>query len=228
MSSDRFALLESQLDDLKRHLLPVEFEATGVYEDQSGVSTRALAYRVLAHAEIEAFFEDITLAAVVRAREAWDSKGHVSRIMLCLIAFSGRGMVEPPETLVAPSANKIKSWPALLDIEEKLIPIVSEFHSFVRRENHGIKEKNLLSLLLPIGLDAKKMDPTFLTEMDSFGALRGFAAHTSTSNSVQKAVDPAEELKRVMALIPGIRSLDAEVNSLIAEIPELTDTQGGT
>lgn len=219
MPSDRLPVLESQLQALREHLLPAEFEPTGAY-DNPGVYTRALAYRVLAHAEIEAFLEDRALAAVVRARDAWDKGRHVSRVILCLLAFSGKEMSSPPESLAAPTPNKQKSWPSLLDIGERLVPILSSFHKFVRTDNHGIKERNLLSLFLPIGLEHQKLDPTFLAAMESFGSLRGQAAHTSSSMSVQQAVDPAEEYKRVTDLLPGLISLDSEIEMMLAELPQ--------
>lgn len=217
--SARFETLKEQLDGLKRDLLPVEFDPTGTYDDQSGVNTRALAYRVLAHAEIESFLEDRAIHVVTKARKAWDEVQHVSRIAFCLMAFSGKEMSAPPDTLIAPSANKTKQWPSLIDIGEKLVPVTSAFHNFVRRDNHGIKEKNFLSLFLPVGLAHSKIDPTFLAGLDSFGSLRGQAAHSTIS--VQQAVDPAEELKRVEALLPGLEDLDSEIDKLIGELPAI-------
>ena len=172
MSSERFKQLEEQLASLRGCLLPAEFDPTGTYEDQHGVSTRALAYRVLAHAEIESFFEDRALEPVSRAQLAWETNRHVSHVALCLVGFSGKEMAPPPHTLEAPTDNKRKAWAALIDIGQRLLPIISTFHYQVRSENHGIKERNLLSMLLPIGVDHGKIDPAFLADMDSFGALR--------------------------------------------------------
>lgn len=220
MPSPRLQVLQEQLASLRTHLLPGEFDPTGTYDDAARISTTALAYRVLAHAEIEAFFEDRALEVVTAARAAWDRDERVSRTCLCLMSFSGRQMSLPPDTLEAPTENKRKAWPELLDIRERLIPVLSAFHNFVRSENHGIKEKNLLALLLPIGMSYKKMDPAFLADMDSFGALRGIAAHSSARSSVQQAINPADELKRVDGLLPGIVALDAEIDSLLQHMQQ--------
>lgn len=219
MASERFQQLEEQLKALARCLLPAAFDPTGTYDDQEGVSTRALAYRVLAHAEIESYFEDRALEPVSRAQVVWETSRHVSHVAFCLVGFSGKEMTSPPATLDAPSENKRKSWPALVDIGHRLLPVISTFHHLVRNENHGIKERNLLSLLLPIGVAPAKIDPAFLADMESFGALRGLAAHSSGKTTARQAVDPEGEQKRVQALLPGIAAVDAEIDGLLAGMP---------
>lgn len=219
MASPRYQQLAEQLRALRACLLPPDFDPTGAYEDQDGVSTRALAYRVLAHAEIESFFEDRTLEPVSRAQFVWESTRHVSHVALCLVGFSGKEMASPPSTLEAPNDNKRKSWPALVDIGQRLLPIIATFHNHVRNENHGIKEKNLLALLLPIGIAHGKIDSAFLADMESFGALRGLAAHSSGKTTVRQAVDPEAEQKRVLALMPGIAAIDSEIDPLLAAMP---------
>jgi len=218
MPSERFDVLQGQLEALRKHMLPESFDETGQYEAQEKTETLALGYRVLAHAEIEAYFEDRSLESAMAARSAWENKLHTSRTVLCLLAFSGKEMPLPPATLEAPSDNKRKAWPALVDIGERLIPSITQFYNYVRNENHGIKEKNLLALLLPIGVDHSAIDPTFLAAIDSFGSLRGIAAHTSSRNTVRQALDPAEELKRVEQLMIGIAVIDAQIDDLIAAI----------
>jgi hypothetical protein len=218
MPSARFLQLKEQLIALRDHLLPKEFDPTGLYDAQDEVFTRAIAYRVLAHAEIESYFEDRALEVVLQARSAWE-RGLVSRIALCLVAFSGKEMGLPPATLESPNVNKSKTWPSLVDIGEKFVLVTTEFQKFVRKENHGVKEKNLLSLLLPIGVDHTRIDPAFLADMESFGALRGFAAHSSSKTSATQGADPAIELKRVEALLFGIETIDGELEALLATVP---------
>lgn len=219
MPSTRYQQLTEQLQILQNSLLPAEFDPTGVYDEQERVSTRALAYRVLAHAEIEAFFEDRSLEAARRAQIVWEKSRQVSHVALCLLGFSGREMAPPPQTLEAPSEQKKKSWPALIDIGERLVPIIATFHHYVRNENHGVKERNLLALLLPIGVTHAKLDPGFLADMESFGILRGLAAHSSRNTSARQAVDPELELKRVQALLPGIMAIDSSIHELLDAMP---------
>jgi len=107
----------------------------------------------------------------------------------------------------------------LIDIGQRLLPIISTFYHQVRHENHGVKEKNLLAMLLPIGIAYDKIDPAFLADMESFGALRGQAAHASGRTAARQAVDPEREQKRVLALLPGIAAIDAEIDKLLAAMP---------
>ena len=214
MPSNRLDQLKKQIDVLRSHLLPRDFDPTGTYENQDQVSTQALAFRVLAHAEIESYFEDRTLEAVAQARHAWE-KGVVTRTAACLFAFCGRELSAPPETLVAPSENKRKDWPSKIDVSAKFVPIASGFHNLVRNENHGIKERNLMSLLIPIGFHHDKFDPALLADLDSFGALRGAAAHSSRGMAATQSVDPRTELERVTKLYSGIDAVDAQFDALM-------------
>lgn len=220
MSSERFLQLTAQLSTLRAHLLPDPFEETGLYEDQEKVATSALAYRVLSHAEIEAYFEDRAIEVVNKARLAWENSSHISRVSLCLMAFSGRTMALPPDSLEPPNDNKRRIWPELLDIDKRLKPVFTDYNTYVRIENHGIKEKNLLSILLPIGIEHSSLDPAFLVEIDSFGSLRGHTAHTSSRAAVRRAVDPKEEFNRVESLIVGIQAIDTLLDELAGAIPD--------
>ena len=124
-------------------------------------------------------------------------------------------MKRPPDTYSAPGANQQKVWPNLIDVRHKLSEAVSQFVHEVGRDNHGIREKNILSLLLPIGMDHSKIDAVFLAEMDDFGRQRGAVAHTSTNKSVKQGVDPKFELDRVNAIIRSIGKLDDELNIIL-------------
>lgn len=225
MPSERYLQLHAQLSILRAHLLPDPFEETGLYNDEEKVATTALAYRVLAHAEIEAYFEDRALEIVNRARIAWKDHSHISRVALCLMAFSGRTMALPPDSLEPPGDNSRKAWPELLDIGKRLTSVITDFNTYVRTQNHGIKEKNLLSLLLPIGVEHLRLDPGFLADIESFGSMRGHAAHTSSRAAVRRAVDPEEEFKRVESLLVGTEAIDVLLDDLVKDIPE-KDTSG--
>jgi hypothetical protein len=136
------------------------------------------------------------------------------------MAFSGRTMALPPDSLEPPSDNNRKAWPELLDIGKRLTSVITAFNTFVRTENHGIKEKNLLSLLLPIGIDHSSLDSGFLADIESFGSMRGHAAHTSSRAAVRRAVDPREELNRVESLLDGITDIDILLDELVRDIPD--------
>src|SRR5262245_18660196 len=107
MASKRFDALVAGVEVLREHLLPKPFDPTGSYTEDT--LTRALAFRVLAHAEIEAYFEERVLEASREALKHFRSGGGVRRSLVALLAFSGLTIEAPPDTLAAPQANQAKN-----------------------------------------------------------------------------------------------------------------------
>lgn len=203
--SARLELLRKQIDTLRTHLLPAQFDPTGAYAPEQ--ITQAVAYRVLCHAEIESYIEDRARDTAVRALSGWDKAGLSRRVLLALIAFSGREMEAPPATIAPPQPSQTKVWPEKLELSERIRSSGSGFVSFLKK-NHGVKEENLLSMLLPVGVDARKLDPLWVSEMSSFGELRGDVAHNSLAGKVVQLPDPKAEYERVERLILGLEKLD--------------------
>jgi len=201
--------------DLRRLLLPARFDPTGSYRDPTRVSTRALAFRVLAHAELEAYFEDRVLEVSLAALRAWENARKVSEVTLHLIGFAGRTLELPPDSLSSADVRKAKEWASKTTIEDRLSRCVSDFQRRVRIENHGVKEANLLQMLIPIGFDISKCDAVFLGSMNAFGEARGLVAHTSGRAHVRKGVDPKDEYDKLRAIISSIVPIDDELTRLL-------------
>lgn len=224
----RFQQLEARVEALRGHLLPAEFSEVGHYEDSDQVTVLSLSFRVLAHAEIEAYLEDRVVEVAKGAASAWKANQALCRALLSLIAFSGRQMQLPPESLTPPSDNKVKVWPSLLDPAERIRQCVTAFIKSVQLENHGIRERNLLAMLLPVGIQHSELDPVLIADLDSFGVKRGEAAHTTSNPSVvTQALDPAGEYATVLGLIRNIEPLDAQLDGLLTEAREQLATPIG-
>ncbi len=210
--STRFKKLEMSLRELRRQLLPRQFDPTGSYPDR--VISRARGYRVLAHAEIEHFIEERAREVVLHALSEWKASGVVRKTLIALVAFSGRLADFPPDTLRAGSSNAQVKHDALLHLKSRLDQAANAFFSAIR-ENHGLKEKNILQLLLPAGVDPNSFDPLWLATMNSFGERRGEAAHvSSTHGSVRHPPDPKSELDIVENVIKGLRDIDECLSKL--------------
>ena len=65
-SSSRFRTLTKELNRLERQFLP-KINPTGIYSDRQLALT--IAYRVLAHAEIEAYLEDRVQKVAIDAKK---------------------------------------------------------------------------------------------------------------------------------------------------------------
>ena len=184
----------------------------GSYSDRKLALT--LAYRVLVHAEIEAYFEDRVWEVALNAKKNWDNQGKTCRTLICLLAFSGLEMEVPPHTLT-PSQGSKKVPDGKIKINKKIDSAMESFKRAIK-QNHGIKEANLLALLLPIGIDTDDLDdPTWLATMNTFGEERGVVAHSSSTSPTIQVPDPATELRRIEQIIsPGLCKVDELINKL--------------
>ena len=206
--SARFRTLGKELNRLKKQFLP-RISPIGSYSDRQ--LARTLAYRVLAHAEIESYLEDRAWEATLNAKKVWDNEGKTCLTLISLIAFSGQMMERPPETLTPKKENKTVPL-YKIKLNEKINLAINSFKKVIDN-NHGVKEVNILALLLPIGIDSNDLDPVWLATMNTFGQQRGVVAHTS-SGTIQPP-DPANELSNVNQITQYLLKVDELINKLI-------------
>ena len=207
----RVRTLNKELNRLKKQFLP-KISPTGLYSDRQLALT--LAYRVFAHAEIEAYLEDRVWEVAINSKKDWDSKRKTCRTLICLLGFSGQTMDAPPDTLTPTKGSKTVAIEKI-KISKKLDLAINNFKRVVD-QNHGLKEANILALLLPIGIDSDDLDNVWLANMNTFGEQRGMVAHSSaTSYKTNQPPDPQTELSRVELIIQGILKLDELINNLM-------------
>jgi hypothetical protein len=209
--SDRFITLITQLNRLKDEFLPEISPISSYSESQL---SRTAAYRVLAHAEIESYLEERAWEVVQNAKTLWDTSGRTTRTLICLLGFSGLTMDKPSDTL---SRNNVTqdNHDKRLKISKKIVLSSNEFWKIIDN-NHGVKEKNILALLLPIGIDSDDLDPAWLADMNTFGEKRGLVAHTSaTSYMTIQTLDPANQLNTVNQITEELLRIDELINNLI-------------
>lgn len=209
--SQRFITLERELRNLRKFFLPRQFSLTGNYSERK--IALAVAYRVLAHAEIESYIEDRVLAIATNAVDAWTTHKKTKLTLVSLFAFSGLTLDKPPDSLTP--RQRSQNLDDKVKFDNKLGKVFNSFRTSVV-DNHGIKEKNLLSLLLPIGINNDDLDQVWLREMNDFGAKRGEFAHQSASNyKTRQPPDPKNELEMVNRLLQGLIHIDRLLNNLL-------------
>lgn len=179
------------------------------------MTTRALSFRVLSHAEVETYLEDRALDIATTALKSWKDGKFVSIVTFHLLGFGGVETGRPPQTLEAPDAQKAKDWPSKVAIDDRLTRCVSGFYHRVSKENHGVKEQNIVDMLLPLGFDMSLCDPLFMQKMSNFGEARGSVAHTSGMAHIKKAVDPKDEYLILKDILEGLRPIDDEFDRLL-------------
>lgn len=206
----RFRALTKELNRLKKQFLP-KINPIGFYSDRQLALT--IAYRVLAHAEIEAYLEERVWEVVLNAKKSWNRTSKPCRTLISLVAFSGRMMESPPDTL-----NPMKGSKSIvlekIKLDRKIDSTISSFKRVID-QNHGVKEANLLALLLPIGIDSDDLDSALLATMNAFGEQRGIVAHSSAiSYKTIQPPDPATELSRVQQITAGLLLVDELITDL--------------
>lgn len=215
-ASDHYKELKSELARLRRELLPKRFTLSGNYSPE--IVTKTIAYCVLAHAEIESYLEDRARETALAAIEAWNRRKKVSKTLLALLAFSGRTMEEPPHSVYPDQPSQSSIWDDKIRLSNKIELAMNDFNHAVMY-NHGIKEDNLLRLLLPIGIEVDKLDHLLLADLNSFGGQRGELAHKSQSKyRAKQQIDPKSELAKVLSLLARLVDVDRAVTLLSREL----------
>lgn len=212
--SARFIVLEQELGKLRQHLLPSqeELDPTGSYDGD--VYTKTLAYRVLSHAEFESYFEDRVRDLYLAAIDAWETRNIMTKILACMLAFSSSDIDDIPATKVPIQVNQRQKWERKIKLTGRISKCANSYHHIIEM-NHGIKEENLLKLLLPIGIEADEIDDIWLAAMNSFGEERGSVAHSSRSNYRTTTLpDPKTEMDKITNILEGLKVIDILLNQL--------------
>lgn len=210
--SNRYRELSHGVRSLGRALLPSRFDPTGSYRSAERVHLRAVSFRILVHAEVESFLEDRAYELFDVGWQAWRNHNVPNRVITALLAFSGMMTASPPSKLGADPANQ-KTNEDLKHHVEKAQAVWRASH----RTNHGVKEANVLALLLPLGVAHDKLDTTLLADLTSFGTERGAVAHRS-SVQVGQYSDPQVEKSRARQLVASLLAIDALIDSGIREV----------
>jgi hypothetical protein len=189
-------------------MLPAQFSATGAYSARE--LDRARGFRLLAHAEIEAFIEDVTFEAAKTSVSNWVNSRVTSDTLFCLIAHYHQGFAtDAGQPLPFPDTSRLKVKEAI----QEVVTIALKQYRTIQENNHGVKEDNLCRLILPIGVRRDDLDPLWITNLNEFGKQRGDVAHRAVR--VQQQIDPRTEWQVVTDLVVGLKKLDELIGALI-------------
>ncbi|MGX1101012.1 hypothetical protein ACSSVZ_005080 [Amorphus sp. MBR-141] len=214
MPSSHYLDLKQSIRTLRSHLLPRQFDSSGNYTER--VFTKVVAFRVLSHAAIEEYIEERVVEIAIESSKTCKYFGRIPHPTACLLSFSEASGKLPPDTLLPPNPNHSSAWPEKIDVFTRISKVTSFYVRFVKSENHGVREKNIISLLIPIGYPHQNLDPYLVSELDNFGKLRGEFAHTGVSKHVQSKPNPELELKKVTEIVNLLKNVDKELDSILS------------
>ena len=196
--SREFRGLRARIGQLRNHFLPRKFDPTGTYSERQ--IDRARAFRLLAHAEVEWYLEEVVLETANKAFDVWQQRGLITEPLIAMVAYIGTNLEDVPQT---------KPSGASRDLDSRIEKCKNYFNTYAKSRNHGITERNLLRLLLPIGINESEIDSTWLSTTSSFGQSRGETAHSS--NHVYHPPDPKNEFDIVTQILRGLVHIDLKL-----------------
>lgn len=206
-ASNHHAHLVSAVEQLRSALLPAVFEPTGSYPDPDRVHLQTASFVMLAHAEMEAFIEEVALGLFQEAWAAWNQSGVPTKVIVGLLAFSGREHELPPSSTSGNASGDCNQC------VQKAQAIWRHAHA----SNNGLKETNLLRLVLPLGIPLAAIDSTLISDLTSFGTKRGAVAHASALK-VKVRHDPKTEYERAKQLAVDLEKLDRILSAARDEV----------
>jgi len=206
-----FQKLKSRLRELKINMLPKKFSPTGDYNNR--IQDRARGYRLLVHAEIEAYLEDVSRIVVNKKINEWKKNRIPSRILISFIACYHSGWVEYDEVHNEEITKLAKSRKNIKEIIEEVIDHAQQQYMNNIMTNHGVRKNNLKKIIIPLGIDMTDLDQTWLNDLDDFGKKRGDLAHKS--KSTQSSIDPKVEYNRISNILEGLKELDKKIYEIL-------------
>lgn len=193
-NSSYYNKLCRRIIELGNCYLPKQPKPLGNYTKKEKDNIRA--YSLLTHAELEYYFEAISIKKVDDALKKWlANKRYNSTILLTLSCF-----IEHNKHVKDASTT-----------EEKIRKIVGIYHEVISK-NNGIKENNIRSILIPIGIIEADMNNTWLNTLNSFGSTRGDIAHTCAS--VQTLPNHSDIKNDIQNILADLKALDLIINAL--------------
>lgn len=188
------------------------------------------AYLLVAHSVIEFWFEELCRRAV-----------YASLRRYALNSVASGPLVSIMQAYYWAKVNTLPRSGFEPHVGDALVERSVKWYIDRVDDNNGIKRSNLLAILLPLGLDAAKIDDIWLDSMDSFGGQRGDVAHGrpraafgrspvtlqsagatrqiavwSSKTRRLRAASPTWDVTRTInALLPGIIDVDQQVASIV-------------
>lgn len=161
----------------------------------------------MAHAEIEACVEDLATGVASTACNLWLADRRPRQCVISLLAYHDGKLGNIPSTISETGTSESP-------LRVRVAAARDQYIRSVKTQNHGIREENILRVLLPVGVLESDLDSAWLQEIDAFGSARGDTAHQALRT--QQPPDPAAEYATVRRIVVGLRKVDTRLAALTA------------
>lgn len=191
MQTQNYSKLLDRFQKLNKALLPKVASPIGNYRDSTYERTRA--YKVLTHAEIEYYFEQTVLAIANTAFTKWTTSNKSSKTITALVAYN--------QVMPCPLPDSKGGNCSSHTLEERVSKSYQSFCALVNSKNHGIKETNILNLVLPVGFIETDLSDDLLLALNNYGTTRGLIAHSTRATQRLSPKDVKDEGDNLVYLI---------------------------
>ena len=147
-------------------------------------------YKILCHAEIEYYFEEVARIILEESLWCWRNE---KRVTLPIVGLLG-------------NYEKIETND---NINTKINKIANDYIIKVIKGNHGIKEDNLKKIYVNLGIDISEFDAMWVAALSSYGSSRGTIAHTSAM--AQTPINIQEATTDTNYILTGIEVFEKEI-----------------
>ncbi|MGH1491802.1 MAG: hypothetical protein ACRBK7_20835 [Acidimicrobiales bacterium] len=175
------------------------------------------AYRLLVHAEIENFIENLA-STVVDTTENLFRNGTLTHAGHHLyVGWSISRQSKKPFKARYPMFDAAEATAALGSDYSRLAPALEQHRGRIAT-NNGIKEANVRTLMMPIGCRENFYAPGLLSQLTDFGTDRGAAAHSSGIVAAAQWPTGSSEIVRARTVIKGLDLLERYIARLLTPV----------
>lgn len=202
--TNEFRELSRIISELRKSMLPSTFDPTGNYSSRWHDRTRG--FLLLCHAEIENYLENQCRKIILLSMKKWKQNRETNIILFSLILSYKLEWNINKEIGFQEYLELINAKNNKIDLIDELLNHANKKYISKIKDNNGIKEDNLKTLLIPIGIDFKELDELLLVELTNYGENRGKYAHNS--KKTVSLLDPKTEYNSIKQLLALLKKLD--------------------
>jgi hypothetical protein len=195
----RYRTLCHNLSRIRRNHLGFSPRLNGDYTNRE--LSEGAAYTVFAHGEFEAFLEDWAtdiLNRIVSRGFGTAASPRMAHLAGCASSFAVPGGI--------PGGD---GWPTFFGQ-------AAAAHRNAIRGNHGIAERHICRLLIPLGFDVTLIDSILISDLSSFASIRGDHAHLSVRSHLGQRFDPFDRMAKAEAIKILLGTLDLQLKTHLA------------
>lgn len=178
---------------------------------------RIHSYRVLAHAEIQAFLEGIATDIIDVSETRYVANSSVTHALHHLVVHHAMSKSLQPRD-AAESRYPRFSMPRVLTVTTPEVQRAIRAHRDRVDRNSGIKQSNVHAVFHPLGYRDSWFQAGFLDQLSALGTARGNVAHGSGIIGVSLWPSGQSEIARIRGMLPALYQVDKYASRLLLPV----------